>query len=263
MPLRKIIRIDEEKCDGCGKCVPACAEGALRIIEGKARLVSESYCDGMGACLGDCPQKAIIIEEREASEYDAAAVERHLRQDQRPSQLNNIKRERPSPSSYPSCPGSLAQSLGKSGAGRTEKPNLSPTALFSRLNNWPVQLMLAPVNAPYFQKARLLIAADCVPFALADFHASLLEGKILLIGCPKLDDLNFYREKLTAIFRENIIMEAEVAYMEVPCCFGLVQAVKQAIAESGKAIPLTLTRIGIRGEIREKDKPVAKMGEGV
>lgn len=262
MPLRKIIRIDEERCDGCGECVPSCAEGALQIINGKARLVSESYCDGMGACLGDCPQNAIIIEEREASEFDAEAVEKHLRQKQSPSPQEKLQ-SKPAPTPYPACPGSLSRSLGKSGPGKSEKPKRSPVTHFSRLNNWPVQLMLAPVKAPYFQQAHLLVAADCVPFALADFHDSLLEGKILLIGCPKLDDINFYREKLTAILRENKILETEVAYMEVPCCFGLVQAVKQAIADSGKAIPLTLTRIGLHGEVKEKHKPVARIGEGV
>lgn len=262
MPLRKIIRIDEERCDGCGKCVPACAEGALQIINGKARLVSESYCDGMGACLGDCPQNAIIIEEREASKFDAEAVEKYLRQKQSPSPLEKIH-SKPAPTPYPACPGSLSRSLGKGASARYEKPAFSPAVNLSRLNNWPVQLMLAPVKAPYFQQAHLLVAADCVPFALANFHDSLLEGKILLIGCPKLDDIDFYREKLTAIFQQNIIMETEVAYMEVPCCFGLVQAVKQAIANSGKSIPLTLARIGIHGEIIEKQKTTASIGEGI
>lgn len=263
--LRRIIRIDEEKCDGCGQCADACAEGAIQIIGGKARLVSESYCDGLGACIGECPRGAITIEEREASEFDAEAVKQHLAQQSpdHPGEAAHDQRESkskrdaaftgkiPVPAEGHVCPGSLAQMLrpnaaiaGAAGGSRSET---TP----SSLSNWPVQIRLVPTRAPYFQDAHLLIAADCAPFALADFHRRLLGGKILLIGCPKLDDAQLYREKLAEILRQNDIRSVEVAHMEVPCCFGLVQIVRFALQDSGKQIPLTLTKIGIRGAIQD------------
>jgi Fe-S-cluster-containing hydrogenase component 2 len=249
--LRKIIRIDEEKCDGCGRCADACAEGAVRIIGGKARLVSETYCDGLGACIGDCPQGAITIEEREAEEFDAQAVEHHLA-GRKPTPAS--ERARPAAALHwqgHACPGSLSQMLqprqaAPAGAGDAEGDGPAP-----QLRNWPVQIRLVPIRAPYFQGAHLLIAADCVPFAFADFHRRLLAGKVVLIGCPKLDDVEFYREKLAEIFRQNDIRSVEVAHMEVPCCFGLVQLVRFVLADAGKEIPLILTKIGIRGAICE------------
>lgn len=258
MPKRKIVRIDEEKCDGCGLCVTACAESAIRIIEGKARLVSETYCDGLGACLGECPQDAITIEEREAEAFDEDAVKRHL------AAASGTERasERPLPAEPPrGCPGMLSRMLQQprpaSVPGGPDPAGSAP----SQLVNWPIQLNLVPVMAPYFQGARLLIAADCVPFALADFHSRFLAGKILLIGCPKLDDAPQYRQKLAEIFLRNAIVSAEVLHMEVPCCFGLVQLVDLALRDSGKEIPLTITKIGLRGEILETTPSRSTRGE--
>ncbi len=258
MPVREIIKIDEEKCDGCGLCVPACAEGAIKIIDGKAKLLSETYCDGMGACLGECPQDAITIERRRAEGYDEAAVARHLGKTDPPVQpLPAFAQAHPMSSQkghqqYPACPGSLSQNLKRSTA---HKGSLDPDrAVESQgLSNWPVQLMLAPTRAPYFNDTELVIAADCIPFAFADFDRSILKGKALLIACPKLDDVTIYRDKLRTIFSENDVESVTIAYMEVPCCFGLVHLVRQAVAESGKRIPVSLVKLGIRGEILERE----------
>jgi len=250
--LRKIIRIDEEKCDGCGQCAEACAEGAIQIIEGKARLVSETYCDGLGACIGECPRGAITIEEREAEEFDARAVEQHLaaKVQAQPQAEPARPKEQPSPGGHV-CPGSFAQMLRPRPTAPQPADDADTDEPTPQLSNWPLQIHLVPVHAPYFQGAHLLIAADCVPFAYADFHRRLLAGKILLIGCPKLDDGEFYRKKLAAIFQQNDIQSIEVAHMEVPCCFGLVQLVRSALSDAGKQIPLILTRIGIRGSVCE------------
>ncbi len=237
--IRKIVQIDEEKCNGCGECATACAEGAIAIIDGKARLVSEIYCDGLGACLGECPQDAITIGEREAAAFDAEAVEEHLAH---PHALAA------GPEPVPcGCPGTATRAFERT-AGRDA--GLSE-AIPSQLGNWPVQLRLVPPTAPYLRGAKLLIAADCAPFAFADFHRTFLADRVLLIGCPKLDDAAFYRQKLAQIFRDSDIQSADVVHMEVPCCFGLVQLVAQAVAESGKAVPVGVTKIGIRGEILE------------
>ncbi len=240
---RDIVLIDEEKCDGCGLCVDACAEGAIQLIDGKARLVSESYCDGLGACLGECPQDAITIEKREANAFDPEAVERHLagKEDKPAADAAESKH-----SLACGCPGSATQRIDRAqgvGVGSGPVPSL--------LGNWPVQIRLVPVTAPYLENSRLLIAADCVPFAFGDFHRKFLDGRVLLIGCPKLDDADLYRQKLSEIFEKNSIKSIEVAYMEVPCCFGLVRLVSDALKDSGKKIPVVLTRVGIRGEILE------------
>lgn len=248
---RKIIKIDEAKCNGCGLCVPACAEGAITIVDGKARLVSDVYCDGLGACLGHCPQNALTIEEREAEAFDAAVVARTQRSGGPPEHEHH-----PAPITQPAppahaCPGTFSRFFDEPAdkdPGRTSDESAHQP---SALRNWPVQLRLAPIQAPYFDAARLLIAADCVPFALAGFHRELLEGQVLLIGCPKLDDAQAYHRKLTEIFRQNDIAEIEVAHMEVPCCHGLVRLVQSALADSGKDIPLRLTQVGIRGQLFE------------
>jgi len=241
MFTRKIVRIDAAKCNGCGQCVSACAEGAIALVNGKARLVKDSYCDGLGACLGECPQDAITIEVREAEAFDPDAVEEHLHKLHVPTATHE---------SLPcGCPGTATRTLARNIGGSRTRPTEEATP--SELGNWPVQLRLVPPRAPYLQGARLLISADCVPFAFADFHRTLLDDRALLIGCPKLDDAAFYREKLAQIFRENDIEFVDVVYMEVPCCFGLVHLVRQAVEESGKSIPVSLTKIGIRGEIIE------------
>jgi Fe-S-cluster-containing hydrogenase component 2 len=245
---RKIIKIDEEKCNGCGLCVPACAEGAIQIIGGKARLVSETYCDGLGACLGECPTGAITIEEREAEQFNQAAVEAHL--------ARQAQEKKAGPAltghGFQGCPGSLSRMLPVEEPTHEEPDDFESTPSRSKLGNWPVQLKLAPLSAPYFQAAKLLISADCVPFAHADFHREFLAGKIVLIGCPKLDDPAFYRRKLAEIFMRNRISSIDVLIMEVPCCFGLANLVEEALNESGKEIPITYTTVGISGEVLDK-----------
>ena len=251
--IRNIVSIDEEKCDGCGLCVPACAEGAIQIIDGKAKLVSEVYCDGLGACLGECPNDAITIEEREAEEFDEKAVEHHL------AQLE--ERAHPEASAHDEseslpcgCPGSAVQEIH-----RGEDASIAGSApaaedIPSQLSNWPVQMHLVPVNAPYLQGADVLLAADCTPFALADFHRKLLKDRILIVGCPKLDDAEFYSQKLAEILRQNDIKSLTVVYMEVPCCFGLVALARKALEDSGVDIPLTTIKVGIRGDILEEEE---------
>lgn len=253
MSTRQIIVIDEDLCDGCGQCVPACDEGAIQVIDGKARLVSEVYCDGLGACLGECPQNALTIEQREVQEFDPRAVQEHL------EELGRLShRQDPPPEAHNEhpgvCPGSAIRDLrpgpGKLHAGGADAPDRP-----SRLMNWPVQIKLVPVQAPWLAGADLLIAADCVPFALPDFHEKILQGKILLVGCPKLDDANFYRQKLTAIFQMQDVRSVEVAIMEVPCCGGMTQLVEQALDQAGKQIPLTVRVFGIRGEKLTTSRP--------
>jgi len=248
--IRKIVLIDEELCDGCGLCASACAEGAIRIEDGKARLVSDSYCDGLGACIGECPQDAITIVEREADEFDEAAVERHLSASERGSGDDAV-RTGSGDTLACGCPGSMVRELP---AGMDTEAG-APASLPSQLRNWPVQMHLVPVNAPYLQGARLLLAADCVGFAAPDFHRGFLQGKTLIVGCPKLDDAALYREKLTAILRENDIRDLTVAFMEVPCCFGLVNLAGQAVADSGKNIPTCIVKVGIEGEVLEDERP--------
>ncbi len=232
MAYRNIIRIDEEKCDGCGICARACHEGAIRIIDGKAKLVKESYCDGLGDCIGECPQDAITIEQREAEEYDAEAVEQAQK-----------KQNDSEPAPACQCQGTMVKTLER---GKTEKSSESQPSL---LSNWPVQIKLLPVNAPYFDGASLLIAADCVPCAFGSFHSQFVDGRVVLLGCPKLDDAKYYEEKLTQIFAANDIKDISIVFMEVPCCTGLIWLVESAIEKSGKQIPVTKTKIGINGNI--------------
>jgi len=246
---RKIVKIDRDQCNGCGLCVPACAEGAIQIIDGKAKLASEVYCDGLGACLGECPEGALTIEEREVEAFDAAAVEKHLKKG--PRKVEEKHAHSPAPDLPCGCPGSSAQNLKRPGRPDRETSPAKREAVPSELGNWPVQISLVPVQAPYLQGAKLLISADCAPFAYADFHRRLIKDKVVLIGCPKLDDAGLSQEKLKEIFRHNAIKEVEVVYMEVPCCFGLARLAQNALAESGKKIPLKLTKVAIRGEICE------------
>jgi ferredoxin len=202
MAKRKIVKIDEAKCNGCGECIPNCQEGAIQIIDNKARLISDVFCDGLGACIGHCPWGAILIEERDAEGFDEKKVKEHV--------------------------------------------EFSHTE--SELRTWPVQIMLVPENAPYFDNADLLIAADCLPFAYADFHQDLLKGKVLLVGCPKLDDAKIYQEKISRVLKQNNLKSVTYAHMEVPCCFGLIAIIRQAIIESGREIPFKEVIISIKGE---------------
>lgn len=235
---RNIVKINEEKCNGCGLCVSACHEGALQLINGKARLISESYCDGLGDCLPECPTGAIVIEERETVAYDEEAVKKHM---------NHSK---PQSSDTPpcGCPGSQAKLLAKKQA--EILPASSDGNLPSQLRQWPCQLKLVPVNAPYLDNAHLLIAADCTAFAYPNIHQKFMQNKITLIGCPKLDDVD-YSEKLTAILQQHEIKSVSILKMEVPCCGGILQAVKKALANSGKMIPWNVVTVSTDGRILE------------
>jgi NAD-dependent dihydropyrimidine dehydrogenase PreA subunit len=253
MAIRKIVKIDEEKCNGCGLCIPNCAEGAIRIIDGKARLISEKFCDGLGACLGHCPEDAVKVIEREAEEFDEKAVEAHLHA-KKEGQPRTEPQPKSQPTAFSGCPSSRPMQF------KMAEPDARVTASqtsASMLSHWPVQLKLVPVNAPYFRDADLLVVADCVPFAYPDFHQDFLKGKAVVVGCPKLDDVEYYVEKLTEIFKSNSIKSITLPYMEVPCCFGLVKAVEEALKSSGKTIPLKKVKIGIQGDIKpEKEERV-------
>jgi NAD-dependent dihydropyrimidine dehydrogenase PreA subunit len=240
MATRKIITIDEEKCDGCGECVTSCAEGAIAVIDGKARLVSEIYCDGLGACLGHCPQGAITIGEREAPAFDEAETEKHLaRLRGRQAAHTPIPvMERPH-----QCPGSAMRSFERPAAATASGP------LPSELANWPIQLTLVPPMAPFLKGADILLAADCVPFAYADFHRRFLKGSPVIIGCPKLDQMEAYAKKLTEILRTARPRSLTVLHMEVPCCSGFTRLAQYAIQAAQSDIPLTDITIGIRGDI--------------
>jgi Pyruvate/2-oxoacid:ferredoxin oxidoreductase delta subunit len=288
MAKREIITIDEEKCNGCGSCVPGCPEGALQIIDDKARLISDLFCDGLGACIGDCPEDAISIIEREAEPYDELRVmENIVKQGENTikAHLEHLKNHgetvflkqatdyleengidnplekevkvgqaagtEASKDKLPcGCPGSKVMDLRDDDRTDTASGDTGVKQK-TELRQWPVQIHLVPVNAPYFDNAELLIAADCVPFAYANFHRELLKGKILLVGCPKLDDAGFYKDKITEILKENNIKSVTIAHMEVPCCFGLVKLVNEALADSGKDIPVDDITIKVNGEIRE------------
>jgi NAD-dependent dihydropyrimidine dehydrogenase PreA subunit len=213
---RKIVNINEDLCNGCGSCIPKCAEGALQIVNGKAKIIKETYCDGLGACLGQCPQGAIAITEREAEAFNEAEVHEHLK---------NKAITQP----HTSIPANQAP----------QKPQ------------WPIKLNLVPVKAPFFENADILFTADCAPVALKDFHATLMPGKRVVIGCPKFDDAREYAQKLTEIFKQNSINSVTVVHMEVPCCMGLKWAVNKALEGSGKQIPVKEYEVKIGGEIVE------------
>ncbi len=254
---RQIITIDEEKCDGCGNCVPACVEGALQVIDGKARLVKESYCDGLGACLGECPQGALQVVTLEVDAYDEQAVlsylhekdpalvERHVAHLREHGIASSYQpAARPQPATIPLCPSLQVRDWG-AGPAADEAPPQGRAR--SELRQWPVQLTLLPVRAPFFQGACLTLIADCVPFADPNMHADFVRNSAIAVGCPKLDDAQAYIGKLAQILRDNDIRRLRVAYMEVPCCRGLVFIAQQALAASGKDIPLetSLVRIAV------------------
>lgn len=236
--IRKIIHIDEEKCNGCGICAEACHEGAIGIVDGKAKLLRDDYCDGMGDCLPACPMGAISFEEREAAAYDEASVLENKRKKE--MQAHGMKLHEGG------CPGTKVRMLQQRG----EAVVMPNTVSVSQLRNWPVQIRLAPLKAPYFEGAKLLIAADCTAYSYANFHQEFIRGKVTLIGCPKLDSVD-YSEKLTEIIRQNDIESVTIVRMEVPCCGGLEMAAKKALQASGKFIPWQVVTISIEGEILE------------
>jgi len=270
MSKRKIIKIDEEKCNGCGLCIPNCPEGAIQIIDNKARLISDLFCDGLGACIGHCPQGAITIEEREAQKYNERKVmENVVRQGKNVIKAHlehlkghgekeylkeavdflkekNIEIEVGHGAHEHACPGSKIMDFRSKENKDPLKKQIHKTE--SELKTWPIQIKLVPALAPYLNNADLLIAADCVSFAYADFHQNLLKDKVLLIGCPKLDDTALYGEKINQMIKNNNIKSITYAHMEVPCCFGLLPIIKEAIAKSGKKIPFEEINISIKGE---------------
>jgi Pyruvate/2-oxoacid:ferredoxin oxidoreductase delta subunit len=239
MAKRQIIKIDREKCDGCGLCVPSCAEGAIEIVDGKAQLVAEKFCDGLGACLGECPQGALTIEEREVEEFVGPAPGS-------PAALEHGEHQSPAPE-QPAfvCPGSQMRQFE-----RRETPEAAPSAL----GNWPVKLKLVNAKAPFFKGAELLVAADCAPFAAGDFHAKYLAGKALVCGCPKFEDLEEHTAKLATILKENDIQGITIVNIEVPCCHGLVQVVRQAMIAAGKVLPVTICTLGTAGQVVQQQK---------
>lgn len=250
--LRKIVKIDPDKCNGCGDCVPSCAEGAITIVNGKAVLAADNLCDGLGACLGECPMDAITIEEREADEFDEVAVEKHLTAQGKPVPAAHAAPAAPAPAPHAhsggGCPGSRAMSFDRPATPAAETP--AAASRQSQLGQWPVQLTLVSPTAPYFQGADLLITADCVPFAYANYHEDFLKGKAVVVGCPKLDDNQFYQNKLTELFAKSDVKSITVLKMEVPCCGGIAVAAQQALAACGKQIPFRVVTIGIQGDIK-------------
>ncbi|HAX17664.1 MAG TPA: 4Fe-4S ferredoxin [Actinobacteria bacterium] len=300
MVKRKVININEELCNGCGNCIPNCPEGALQIIDGKARLVSDLFCDGLGACIGECPAGAITTEEREALPYDEGKVMenivkqginvikahlRHLKSHNEKEYLQqaldylkekNIeipddfkeetimkeeteKEDNTGCGASGVCPSSKVEDFTDKEKSHKVEPGIWKAPLSenpenkiikkTQLNHWPIQIKLVPPNAPFLQNSSLLIAADCVPFTHPDFHEKFLKGKVLLIGCPKFDDAQFYLQRISDIVSSNDIKSITVVYMEVPCCFGLISIAQEAIKRSGKIIPFVAVKISIRGEI--------------
>jgi Pyruvate/2-oxoacid:ferredoxin oxidoreductase delta subunit len=248
---RKIIQIDEQKCSGCGLCTTACAEGAIEIRDGKARLVSEIYCDGLGACLGECPEGALAVIERESQEFNPEAVEEHLKQKDK-----EVKQAQ-----EPMACGCPSQHIQMFAQGKERPPHkagdLRVGGAASALTHWPVQIRLVPPKAPFLQGADLLIAADCTSVAYPDFHARLLPGKTVLIGCPKFDNVEEYVQKFVDIFKQASIRSITVVDMEVPCCSKLPALVHHALDLSGKDIPIHEVVVSVRGEILDRDRKIA------
>ena len=245
--MRKIIEIDEELCDGCGLCVPSCAEGSLEIIDGKARVVSDNLCDGLGACLGECPQGALSIVEREADEFDEAAVEKYLAHKQEKKQTDKQ-------AAFGGCPSARLQSFAPSTpCQEANRPASVETRQESALTHWPVQIRLVPPTAPFLKEADLLVLADCVPIAFPTLHRAFLKGRAVTIGCPKFDDAQGYIEKFAQIFQTADIKSITTVVMEVPCCAGLPMIVKKGLEISGKNIPMEEVTISTRGEILDRN----------
>ncbi|MDY6954333.1 MAG: 4Fe-4S binding protein [Thermodesulfobacteriota bacterium] len=247
---RKIIEIDDELCDGCGLCVPACAEGAIQIIDGKARLVADKYCDGLGACLGECPTGALSVMEREAEEFDEKAVEEYL-------QSNDPRVHKPEVTLPCGCPSTEVQSFIVPVTRKKESDPALERDTGSALSHWPLQISLVPPTAPFLKGAELLVAADCAPFAYPNFHQDFIKGRVVMVGCPKFDDIEAYIQKFADIFDTADIKSITVVVIEVPCCQGLPVIVKKAMTLAGKKIPTEQVVISTRGEVSKKEELAA------
>jgi len=261
--IRKIISIDEEKCNGCGLCANACHEGAIEIIDGKARLISDEYCDGLGNCLPECPTGAIKIIEREAKSFDEEKVQKRMEEMKRNNRAADIEEEHagtghgagcethgPGPEPLAcGCPGSAARMIQRKTVQRQDRPAFEYESRQSELSQWPVQLNLVNSRAEYFNNADLLVAADCTAYAYADFHKDFIKGRITVIGCPKLDDIDYYKDKLCDILANNNIRSITVVRMQVPCCSGIVMAVKEAMLETQVIVPYNEVIISPDGSI--------------
>jgi NAD-dependent dihydropyrimidine dehydrogenase PreA subunit len=257
---RKIIKIDEEKCNGCGLCVPSCAEGAIRVIDGKARLVAEKYCDGLGACLGECPQGALEVGDAVVEAFDELAAKEHVRTtDNAGAHAGHahaghgasLKTTAQAGAAMPcGCPSSLLQSFApQTACEKANAPVAQPGPGVSALTQWPIQIRLVPPTAPFLRGADLLVAADCTPAAYHRFHDDLLRGRKILVGCPKFDDVDAYVQKFAAIFETADIKSVTIAVMEVPCCQGLPVIVRKGMSLAGKNVPLQVVTISTRGEL--------------
>ncbi len=241
--LRKIIEIDEELCDGCGQCVPACEEGAIEIIDGKARLVAEKYCDGLGACMGECPTGALRIVERQAEDFDELAVEQYLKS----------RRVEPAPeSSACGYPSNQVKSLSPEGLGIMALSSSAAPA-GSLLGHWPVQIRLIPPRAPFLKNAHLMVTADCAAVACPDFHQRFVQGKVIMLGCPKFDDATDYVKRFREIFENNPVSSISTIIMEVPCCSAMLGILKKAIEDAGRSFRIKKTIIGLKGNILQED----------
>lgn len=254
--IRKVVQIDEARCDGCGQCIPSCAEGAIALVAGKARLSADALCDGLGACLGECPRGAITVVEREADAFDEALVARHRAAEAPHPHRPTLAVVRDGDGDAGGCPGarpvSLAPRRGLAVVADPPAPAAPrPAQNGSRLGHWPVQLRLVPPHAPWLDGAELLVAADCAPFAYARFHEDFLAGRAVVVGCPKLDDVRLHAEKLARILASRDVRAITVVRMEVPCCSGLSAAVREAIRASGKDLPVREAVIGIDGALRD------------
>ncbi len=248
--MRKIIEIDEELCDGCGECVPSCAEGAIEIVDGKARLAAEKYCDGLGACLGECPTGALTVVEREAEEFDEEAVEEYL--------SSKAQEEAPQEATMAcGCPSTQIQAFSPSTSCEEANKPAAQASTVSALSHWPVQIHLVPPTAPFLKGADLLVAADCTSVAYPNFHQDFLKGKVVMVGCPKFDDVQEYIQKFTDIFKTAHIKSVIVVVMEVPCCSGLPLIVEKGIEMAGKKVPMETVVISARGEILNRRKDAA------
>ena len=242
--LRKIIEINEELCDGCGQCIPDCAEGALKVVDGKAKVLADKYCDGLGACLEACPKDALKIIEREADDFDEEAVEELL------ESMKDKQEKAPAAAPSPGITGLKIETPCQ--AANKPKFNLGPAkSSDTSLSHWPVQIRLVPAQAPFLQNADLLVAADCVPVAYPHFHRDFLAGRVIMMGCPKFDDVNGYVKKFVEVFQEAKPKSIKLAIMEVPCCSGMRMIVKEALKQAGMDIPMEEVIVGARGEIKE------------